>query len=396
MKHNLSFPVYDADNHLYESREAFTIYLPDRYKRDFYFVEKDGRTKLVIDGKLSEFIPNPTFEVVARPGGWETWFRAENHEGKSRRELQGKAVRPPESWRTGAGRIDELDQQGVHATLIFPTLASVIEERIGHRGDVVAALFHSLNEWMADEWGFAQEDRLFAVPFINLTNIDKAVEELEFVLSRGAKCVNIRPGPVAHIERSRSFGLKDYDPFWARCADAGIFVTLHGSDSGYDKIANWWRGSSSEYTPFERDTFGSAIDLIGMATSHSMLALICHGVFERHPTLKVASIENGATWVKPMLERLDRAWGQMPNAFKSHPRGQFEKHVWVAPFYEDNLSELKNFVPAERMLFGSDFPHPEGLANPLDYLEEFEEFSADDVEKIFSTNLKGLLAGAPI
>ncbi len=48
------------------------------------------------------------------------------------------------------------------------------------------------------------------------------------------------------------------------------------------------------------------------------------------------------------------------------------------------------------MLFGSDFPHPEGLANPLDYLDEFEEFSADDVEKIFSTNLKGLLAGAPI
>ena len=111
---------------------------------------------------------------------------------------------------------------------------------------------------------------------------------------------------------------------------------------------------------------------------------------------EVPSIENGGTWVKPMLERLDRAWGQMPHAFKSHPRGQFEKHVWVAPFYEDNLSELKTFVPAERMLFGSDFPHPEGLANPLDYLEEFDEFTSDEVEKIFSTNLKGLLAGAAI
>lgn len=396
MTRTLPFPVYDADNHLYEPREALTRYLPDKFKRDFYFVEKEGRTKLIINGMLSEYIPNPTFEVVARPGGWETWFRAENHEGKSRRELQGKAVRPPESWLTGKGRTELLDEQGVHATLIFPTLASVIEERIGHRGEVTGALFHSLNEWMADEWGFAHDERLYAVPFINLTDIDNALAELEFVLSKGARCVNIRPGPVAHIEGSRSFGLKEYDPFWARCADAGIFVTLHGSDSGYDQVSSWWRGTSGEYTPFERDTFGMAIDLIGMATTHSMLALICHGVFERHPTLKVASIENGATWVRPMLQRLDRAFGQMPHAFKTHPRDQFQTHVWVAPFYEDDVNVLKNDVPVERMLFGSDYPHPEGLANPLDYLDEFEKFPADDVEKIFSANLKGLLAGVPI
>lgn len=48
------------------------------------------------------------------------------------------------------------------------------------------------------------------------------------------------------------------------------------------------------------------------------------------------------------------------------------------------------------MLCGSDFPHPEGLADPLDYLEEFDELTPDMVEKIFSTNLKGLLAGAAI
>ncbi len=105
MTHTIDFPVYDADNHLYEPREALTRYLPEKYKRDFYFVEKAGRTKLVIDGKLSEFIPNPTFEVVARPGGWETWFRAENHEGLSRRELQGK----------GSPSARELaDRQGPH------------------------------------------------------------------------------------------------------------------------------------------------------------------------------------------------------------------------------------------------------------------------------------------
>ena len=80
---------------------------------------------------LSEYIPNPTFEVVSRPGGWEPFFRAENAEGLSRKEMAGKPIRPPPEWRTGDGRIELLDQQHVHAALVFPTLASVIEARLG-------------------------------------------------------------------------------------------------------------------------------------------------------------------------------------------------------------------------------------------------------------------------
>ncbi len=396
MQRTLPFPVYDADHHLYEPADAFFRYLPDRYKNDFYLVQKNGRDKLVINGVLSEFIPNPTFAVVARPGGWEKWFRADNHEGKSRRELQGKPVIPPPSWQTGEGRIQRLDEQGLHAAMIFPTLASVIEARIGPRGDVTAALFQSLNRWAVEEWGMAKEGRQFFVPFIPMTDVEKAVETLDYVIKEGARVVNIRPAPVPDIRGSRSFGFKEYDPIWARCADAGILVTMHGSDSGYDTINSWWRGDGSEYTPFERDTFGAVMDAVGRPITDSITALVCHGVFERHPKLKVASIENGGTWVEPLMKRFDRAFGQMPHAFRMHPREQFERHVWVAPFYEDDVNELKEYVPVERMLFGSDFPHPEGVANPLQYLEEFDQFKPDEVEKVFSSNLKGLLEGAPI
>ena len=61
------FPVFDADNHLYES-PAWLDYLPKRYARDIQFVEVRGRTRLAMKGKLTEFIPNPTFDRVARPG----------------------------------------------------------------------------------------------------------------------------------------------------------------------------------------------------------------------------------------------------------------------------------------------------------------------------------------
>ncbi len=59
------------------------------------------------------------------------------------------------------------------------------------------------------------------------------------------------------------------------------------------------------------------------------------------------------------------------------------------------MDELAALMPAERILFGSDFPHPEGLAEPLDYLKEFTNFSAADVRRVFSDNLSGLLAGKP-
>jgi hypothetical protein len=65
--------------------------------------------------------------------------------------------------------------------------------------------------------------------------------------------------------------------------------------------------------------------------------------------------------------------------------------VFVAPFSEDDLGKD---VPVERNLFGNNFPHPEGLANPLDVLEEFRNFSADEVQKVFSIKLKGLLKSA--
>ena len=391
----LPFPVYDADNHIYEPEEAFLRHLPKKFERDFYFVtDKKGHKKLVINGMLSEFIPNPTFEVVSRPGGWEKYFRADNPEGLSRKELAGPAIRPPPEWRTGDGRIAVLDEQHVHAALVFPTLASVIEERLGaDKADAVCALFHSLNLWVDEEWGFARQDRLFSVPFISLTDVDQAVAELEFVLERGARTVAIRPAPVPHITGSRSFAYPEYDPFWARVAEAGIFVCLHGSDTGYDRIARWWRGNGSEYLPFAGDSLGLVIDLVGRPISDSVAALICHGVFDRHPNVRVASIENGATWVAPLLHRLSRAYGQAPQAFKQDPRDAFHRHVFVAPFYEDDVNELRHVLPVERTLFGSDFPHPEGVAEPLQYLEEFTGFSDAEVEKVFCTNLKGLLEG---
>ena len=80
----LDFPVFDADNHLYETTDAFTAFLPKEYENLISYVQVNGRTKIAIKGQISNFIPNPTFDKVAAPGAQEEYFKHGNPEGKSR------------------------------------------------------------------------------------------------------------------------------------------------------------------------------------------------------------------------------------------------------------------------------------------------------------------------
>src|SRR5271163_1583400 len=122
MRNDLPYPVYDADNHYYESADAFTRHLPKKWAKSFQFVTVNGRTKLAIGGQISDYIPNPTFDVVAAPGAHLKYYRGENKEGLSMRELTGKPIPANDTFRNGAARLPVMDSQHVHAALMFPTL----------------------------------------------------------------------------------------------------------------------------------------------------------------------------------------------------------------------------------------------------------------------------------
>jgi predicted TIM-barrel fold metal-dependent hydrolase len=389
------YPVYDADGHYYEPEDAFLRHLPAQYRSEFQYVEVNGRKKLAIGGVISNYIPNPTFEVVAAPGSHEAWYRGKNPDGLSLRELQGKPIKAERTFRNGEARLALLDEQGIHAQLIYPTLASAIEGRMNYDHKLMGAALHSLNMWVLDEWKFNLKGRLFAAPTISLADVDLACEELEWALANGARMVSVRPAPVPGYRGSRSPGNPEFDPFWARVHEAKIFVVLHVSDSGYDEIYRWWGKGGREFLAFDRsDPLKACMDNSGRAVSDMIAALISHGVFDRFPDIRVISAENGSSWVEHHLYMLNRAYGQMPNVFTEHPQETFRKHVFVAPYYEENLLRLAELIGADRILFNSDYPHPEGLADPLSFAHELEGFGPDDVQKIMSTNLKGLLQGA--
>jgi predicted TIM-barrel fold metal-dependent hydrolase len=344
---------------------------------------------------LSDYIPNPTFDVVAAPGSHEKWYRGDNPQGLSLREIGGDPVPSDPAFHNGDAHIKVMDEQGIHAGLFLPTLASVIEERLESKPDAIAALFHSVNQWVAEEVGLARDNRLFPVSMINLSDVDKAVAELEFLLANGARVVGVRPAPVAGITGGRSMGFREFDPFWARINEAKIFVVLHVSDSGYDKIYRWWTaGGKGEFRPFEKDPFGEVLDWMGRPIADALASLVCHGVFDRFPDVRVASLENGAAWLEPLLGRLESTYHKMPNAFKKNPVETFRKNVFVAPFYEDKISKVIELIGVERVLFGSDWPHPEGLTHPLDFFKDIGDLNEAQTQRVMSTNLKQLLEGA--
>jgi predicted TIM-barrel fold metal-dependent hydrolase len=129
-----------------------------------------------------------------------------------------------------------------------------------------------------------------------------------------------------------------------------------------------------------------------------MTAFCCHGVFARFPDLRIASIESGGDWVAGFVAHLADVHRKMPHAFDGDPVEQFKSHVYVSPFHEDNLGVLIDTIGIDHVLFGSDYPHPEGLAEPCSYVDHLPPgLAQDDVAKVMGGNLARIMrVDAPV
>ena len=193
-----------------------------------------------------------------------------------------------------------------------------------------------------------------------------------------------------------------FDPFWARIQEANITVTSHaGFHDGYapvdDAVAGVWHldvsGSLSHILDSGKDTYDRY--LLAMLQKKRLVhdfaaVLIAHRLFERFPRLRYAFIENGAFWVRSLLHDLQVLHAQNPGMFAMNPVDQFHRNVWVAPFVEDDVDDLAEYMPVERILFGSDWPHAEGVGHPRDFFSSLTNFSVADQRRIMIENAKEL------
>ncbi|MFD4401254.1 amidohydrolase family protein [Nocardia sp. NPDC058499] len=358
-------PIFDADSHMYETADALIRYLPDKYRQAVQYVQMGRHTRLAINGRITDFIPNPTFDRVAAPGAHEKFFAGENTEGLTLREMQGKAIEAPAATRNPADRIAELDRQGVRETLNYPTLASLVEHSAADDPELTMAIIHALNRWMLEHWGYAYQDRIFSTPIINCAEVDGARRELQYILDNGAKVALIKPAPVKGVNGWRSPALPEFDPFWRDVQDAGLPIVLHASQPPLDEYVNKWEPPATKnfmaMSSFRWLVLGhrEISDMIG--------SLICHGTLTRFPGLRIASVENGSSWIPPLFHDLRDLTKKMPQNFPEDPLDVFRRNIWVSPFWEGSVSDVVETVGWDKVMFGSDYPHPEGLPEPKAY-----------------------------
>ncbi len=385
----LGFKAFDADNHYYEPPDAFTRHLePSMAKRCMQWADVDGKRRLVVGGRINRFIPNPLFDPVARPGCLDEYFRGRSPADDIRGAFGDlEPIRP--EYRDPDARLAVLDCQGLEGCFLFPTLGVGMEEGLVGDPEAAHAAFSSFNRWLDEDWGLHHRDRIFGAPYLCLLDPTLAVAELEWALDRGARVIVMRAGPVMHPTGGRSPADPVYDPFWRRADEAGITVAYHSGESGYGRYMVDW-GESAEFEAFRRTPLYGVLTS-DRAISDTMAALVCHGLFARFPHLRIATIESGSEWVPGLLKKLGKAFALTPGAFDgADPVETVRRHVWVAPYYEDDIRGLADAIGTDHVLFGSDWPHAEGLAEPTDFVEDLEGFTDDEVRLVMRENALAL------
>jgi predicted TIM-barrel fold metal-dependent hydrolase len=387
----MDFRPIDADNHYYETLDAFTRHLdPEFRSRGVRAVQSGKRVELLIGGQVNRFVPNPTFDPIIVPGCLDPLFRGQIPEGVDPRSLmQVEPMRP--EYRDRDVRVAVASEQGLEAALLFPTLGCGVEQALRHDIPATMASLSAFNRWLDDDWGYSYLDRLISAPMLSFADPVAAAAEVDRLLERGVRIVHVRPAPVPGPNgTSRSLGDTSHDPVWARLAEASIPVAFHLGDSGYNTFAAAW-GASGTFEGFGKTDVLSRILVSDRAIHDTVASLVVDGVFTRHPALRVASVENGSDWLHLLAKRLRKLANQTPWAFAEDPLDTLRRHVWVTPYCEENLTALAELIGVERVLFGSDWPHGEGLAQPIDFLDVLGSFDEDGVRRIMRENCRELL-----
>jgi predicted TIM-barrel fold metal-dependent hydrolase len=382
--------VFDCDNHYYEALDAFTRHVPRPMQpRCVQWAEIEGRKHHVVGGKISRAVKNPTWNPIAKPGAIYQYFRG-NPEQRDPLEMLQSREPLPDYYMNRSSRLRKMDEQGLGAVWLFPTLGMLYEEALKADTEALVALFRGFNRWLDEDWGFAHEGRIFAAPYITLADLDAACSELEWAVGRGARVVVMRSSAV--FTRSGPAPASDarFDPFWARVSEAGVTVVIHAGDSGYASNGYTSDTFTSEFSAAYRPSIKGLH--IERAAYDFLLTLAYDRLFERFPRLRVASVENGSEFLADLFRKLRQIHARMPGYFARDPSALFKEHVWINPFWEDDVAEVASLMGADRVLFGSDWPHIEGLPTPLGSLADYAGFDDEQRRLMLGGNTRSLTA----
>jgi predicted TIM-barrel fold metal-dependent hydrolase len=359
-------PLVSADSHVVEPGDLWTSRLDRRWR------ERAPRVVVGHQGREGAFFvceDVPPFGIAAMSGADIA------PEDLPRHFTAGYERVRPGGWDPTA-RLRDQERDGVVAEVVYPSLALQLF-RI-RDAEFQTAAFRAYNDWLA-EFCAAVPTRLVGIALVPLHDVPSGVAELE-----RARRLGLKGGLIwSSAPDDRPYSEPVYEPLWAAAEAAGMPLSLH---LGTGAVPLGGTGGD----------LALAYMFTHLAAQRSIAQLIFGGVLERHPRLRVVSVENDIGWIPHFLDRLDHA-GERFRAFDTHglrlrPSDYFRRQV-AATFQEDRVGiQLRHALGPEALLWASDYPHTDSTwpRSREVIARDFADVPADELRRITCDNAAAL------
>jgi len=340
----------DADGHVHEENILFTDYLDPAFRPDTngWALNADKNRRFIVNG--GEHPPFPKEISVRKP------MPAEN-------------------------RIKVLDKERIRLAVLFPSAALVA----GYlEAGFAAAMMRAYNSWMSD-WCRPHADRLKFAASVALFDVNEAIREARRAVGDlGAVAITVRPNPAAGLRLDHP----SREPFYNAIAELGVPLVVHESTgdpatAGGDRFGGMTTPESYTWNHVISHPFEQMM---------AMMALLCGGVLERHPTLKVGFFEAGCSWAPYWIARLDDHFehpklGKYMTGLDLKPSEYFQRQCVVSCDPGDPTIPLAvQGLGADKILFATDYPHFDSGAGAVNEFLEVADFGEADRRRLLWDN----------
>jgi len=375
----LPYRLVDFDQHSYEADDCFTRFMPKaKLDKAVYPIKlASGRKVLLANDRVVTALEND-LDLAYVPGSLAEMLkqRASGSTAESDRFYEPMQA----EYRNRDARLKQLTEQQIERSIMYPGGWALMAEAYLTGVDTLYDNLESFNRWIAEDWGFAYQDRIYAPALLSLRDLDRACQELDRVLAAGARFILLPAGPAY----GRSPGDPYFDPFWSRINEAHASVAYHIGEFHYqDNVASQWGWGL--VPPFQfsawqwQNTYGER------PITDTLSALIFDNLFGRYPNIRVLVSEFGSEWIPHFIRHMDKSRGMGRNGpwlggqLTERPSAVFKQYVRVVPYPEDDTVGLvEKLGTADCLVMGSDWPHAEGLREPADFYAKVEGLGEQD------------------
>ena len=372
--------VVDADTHLTERHDLWTSRAPAGMKDRMPHVEEvEGQATWVVEGA-----------VLGRAGAGGVVDK-DNHKGRSFEALfEWEIDKAHPGAYDPVARLAMMDEAGVWAQVIFPNTVGLGGQALGGAVEDVEfrllcmEIYNDSNAEMQQSSG----NRLLPMAVLPAWDVDSCVREAQRCAAMGMRGVNMTSDP--QDQGGPDLANRAWDPLWEACADLHLPVHFHigASLTTMTFFDNYPWASHDDDTKL---AIGGTLLFIG--NGRVVVNIICSGMLEHFPELKIVSVESGAGWVPFILEALDYEMAENAPKLREElslsPSEYFKRQIYATTWFErTDLPALVRAVGEDNILFETDFPHPTCLyPDPLSSaVDNMRELTLAQRDKILSGN----------